>query len=638
MAARRNFLRAAFLDWEQGGAPAVLAAAIPQAQRQCGHRVCILRYRQPASRPAGAFDPDRADSMQRRLLTGIAVVFLLAGITAAVAGCIPFDRMQTAGELVRRADDFTPERFARFRHVCWFFALTLPAIACCIWPRRATTTRRDAGQSSIPQAAEADQSESNRLVWVIVAASFILRLLHIDDPVAYDEAYTYLNFASRPWYEAIGDYNSTNNHLLNTLLMHVSTRIFGPQEWALRWHVLLAGGLLPWAVYAWAQDWFGRPPALMTAAAVAVSPALITYSADARGYMLVALAAIILDSSQAKLTRGADARAWWSAWGALVAGLCAMPLMMYPAIASSAWYLLLPVTRRAGRAVLWGRLRTAIGLWALAIPAVGAFYAPAYIFRGLMFLNDPIMQSAAGGNYWTSLWAAWCGAFEWWTDGVISGVIWIALAIIGICVMNGASTRIRWGLPFLTVLTLNVVQHVAPPPRIYLHLAPWFFIAAAIGLIGLLHASRRAELRDGRLAVVLFLTIGSFFAFRPPGPVLFHANERENFVSVPEAIEAVQQTAARHPGERCIVLAPLPCDLPSIFYLRRSGIELPVNARPQPGDHVYLIARPGETPHEVLATPLLDMADLSPQYQDWLRIGEFDTLEVYASRYGRAER
>ena len=51
--------------------------------------------------------------------------------------------------------------------------------------------------------------------------------------MAYDEAYSFTNFARRPLVEALSDYNNTNNHLLNTLFMHVMYVLFGQQDWAL---------------------------------------------------------------------------------------------------------------------------------------------------------------------------------------------------------------------------------------------------------------------------------------------------------------------------------------------------------------------------------------------------------------------
>jgi len=569
---------------------------------------------------------------RRRIVRLICIALATAGILLLVAGALPYERMQSFGALVRRADDFTPERFARYRHVCWFFAIVMPALAVALW-RTKPQARIAADERARGPLVEHARLRRDWMLWLIVAVGFGLRLQRLFDPVAYDEAYTYLNFASRPWYEAIGDYNSTNNHLLNTLLMHVSTRIFGPQEWAMRWHVLLAGSALPIAVYVWGKEWLGRGVGLIAAAAVAVSPMLITYSTDARGYMLVALAAIVFDLSLGRLARdGADTdrRAGWLAWGALAVGLCSMPLMVYPAAGSAAWFVCTGFTDGRDRRVVVNRVRMLAGLGLLVAPVVAAFYAPAYIFRGMMFLRDPVVQPAAGSSYIVQLISAWGQAYSWWTEGLLVGWLWGPLALLGLAVMPSNTSRLRWLLPFMTVLLLNVLQHVAPPPRIYMHLAAWLFLGFAVGLLALLHASRDVALRDGFKVAALLLVLGAMFAFRTP--VLFHASERADFESVPAAIQAVQQSVARQPDERHILLAPLPSDLPALFYLRRSGQELPVNERPQPGDHVYLLARPFETPQHVLATPLLGMSDIAPQFDEWLEVASFRTLTLYASQ------
>jgi len=595
--------------------------------------------------------------MKRPIVIALAVALLAAGIAAAIAGCVPYERMQAAGALVRRTADFTPERFARFRHVCWFFALALPGLSYWCWSAKPPASPKSL---AVSQSSVAGDARAGWLLGLIVAAGCALRVQRLFDPVAYDEAYTYLNFASRPWYEAIGDYNSTNNHLLNTLLMHVSTRIFGPQEWAMRWHVLLAGTLLPWAVFVWGRDWMGRGAGWIAAAAVAVSPMLITYSTDARGYMLVVLAAIVFDLSLRRLARDdgrdrtkevgptaiaplpgpppakargeGDGLAWWMAWGALVFGLCSMPLMVYAAIGSAAWFILTPIIARLGAATLWQRVRTVASLGLFAAPAVAMFYAPAYIFRGMMFLSDPIVLAADETGFAASLGSAWWHAFEWWTDGIVPSWLWGILALIGVARMPDGASRLRWLLPFAVVLVLNIVQHVAPPPRIYMHLAPWLFLAAAQGLLSMVQTVRLSTSAAAGMTTTMLLMAGGYHA--APHAVLFHADERADFVSVPDVMDAMAQDRAQHRDQQCVLLAPLPCDLPSLFYLRREGIDVPVNARPQAGERVYLIARPGETPEDVLATPLLQMAAFSPQFAKWEELTTTDTLSLYVSRYG----
>ncbi len=76
-----------------------------------------------------------------------------------------------------------------------------------------------------------------------------LRLRFFSEPVRYDEVYTFLHYASRPLFIGIA-YYTVNNHLLNTLLMHISTALLGNAPWALRLPTLIAGILLMPVTYS----------------------------------------------------------------------------------------------------------------------------------------------------------------------------------------------------------------------------------------------------------------------------------------------------------------------------------------------------------------------------------------------------
>jgi hypothetical protein len=122
----------------------------------------------------------------------------------------------------------------------------------------------------------------------------ILALLFLFQPMRYDEAYTFTHFASTPLYLALSNYSSTNNHLLNTLLVHFSYILFGNHPWALRLPTLIAGWLLVPGTYLVTRTFFGKHAALLAAALVASSSALILFSANARGYTLMALFFLLL--------------------------------------------------------------------------------------------------------------------------------------------------------------------------------------------------------------------------------------------------------------------------------------------------------------------------------------------------------
>src|SRR6516165_11698759 len=64
-------------------------------------------------------------------------------------------------------------------------------------------------------------------VFIALAVGVFLRVWHVRRAIRFDEAWTYVEFASKPLVLGLSNYRAPNNHLLNTLLVHFSTRLFG---------------------------------------------------------------------------------------------------------------------------------------------------------------------------------------------------------------------------------------------------------------------------------------------------------------------------------------------------------------------------------------------------------------------------
>ena len=129
---------------------------------------------------------------------------------------------------------------------------------------------------------------------IIILCATALRMTYLSQPLRYDEAWTYEDFASQPLSIGMSNYYTTNNHLFHTLLAHVSTSIFGGYPWALRLPAFFAGILIVPAAYALGRRYFSLSSALLAAAFTAGSMHLIEYSVNARGYTLISLALLLL--------------------------------------------------------------------------------------------------------------------------------------------------------------------------------------------------------------------------------------------------------------------------------------------------------------------------------------------------------
>ncbi len=599
----------------------------------------------------------------RQLLLVVAL-FCLGSATALVAvAAVPFSVLRPLGELVRRVDDVTPDRHARLIHVCLALAAWNAAAGALLWRRRneaagwlsQLTVDARSAWSRLPGAI----ADGGWAPWIVAAIGVALRAMHLNDSMAYDESYTFVNLARQPVYVGIADYTSTNNHLLNTLLMHGSWRFFGDAEWALRLPVFVVGSLFPLLVWVWAKRWLGKPIGLIAMALVAVSPFLVTYSTDARGYMLVAFAAIALDDAAARLfdPRSSRPLAMLQLVLAAALGLCAMPIMLYALVAVAGWMLLwsgyemgseLATGMRAARTpaslekpgffAAAARVRSSLAhnRWPLLAGLlafcgiVGLMYAPAYIFRGTRAMQDQILEKVSLADQARAQWDSLRGAWDWWTTGFPPAWAWgLGLSLAVLFFRSTRADRIRWAALPVSMLMLHLVGQVAPPPRVYILVLPHVAVAAAAGWIAL--ASRRGP---GAAAAGIALSAGVLIGgsvYAMTHPVLIYPAERTSFVSVREALLELKRRLAldtQHPHR---LIAPLPCDLPSVFYREREGIAVEVNGEPRPGEVVWLLTRHGETPDEVLRSPLIQLPDLTGQRPPFEQVATFQTLILHRS-------
>jgi hypothetical protein len=112
-------------------------------------------------------------------------------------------------------------------------------------------------------------------VALLALVGLVLRLAFLQQPMRYDEALSFNEFASRPLYYALSFYPEPNNHLLNTLLVHLLYAVLGSDPWVLRVPALVAGVLLVPATYTLGRMLATREAALLAAGLVAASSYLV---------------------------------------------------------------------------------------------------------------------------------------------------------------------------------------------------------------------------------------------------------------------------------------------------------------------------------------------------------------------------
>jgi hypothetical protein len=132
--------------------------------------------------------------------------------------------------------------------------------------------------------------EPTSTVSIKIARGFLAALFAVNvyraitQSVTVGEALNYTAFIGPPWTEALSRFDG-NNHVLNTLLVRISTSRFHLTELSLRLPSLLAGVFYLWVVFRMARRWFGNGMMfLFVTGLLTLNPMIVDAMSEARGY------------------------------------------------------------------------------------------------------------------------------------------------------------------------------------------------------------------------------------------------------------------------------------------------------------------------------------------------------------------
>ena len=426
--------------------------------------------------------------------TGLAVLYLSFSLPAYEVVKPYADSISLRGFV----DFFTPAFYERIRLNVRVVGLLLLGAGSVLFAARRRISSAIAGRISALPAEARDLAafcrprQRNRwftlALTAIIASGALLRLAFLSQPImSWDEAATFLTYASRPLYIVLSDYSAPNNHVLHTLLVYISYHLFGDALWAIRLPAFIAGILIIPATALVAHRLYGRWSALLSAALTAAAPILVDYSTDARGYTLLGLLFLLAVLCGACLIqKPANGLAWILFVVACALGLYTIPIMLYGIAMLSTWMLLAvwvaPHTRDE-RLRFAGRL-IAAGLAALALALL--LYAPVLVVSGLgSIISNGYVASLALPELAVQLPRSLQDTATLWFEGqpAILIIVLFAGAIIGI---TAPGTR-EYSPPLLAVsilagLVMIAIQRVAPYPRTWLFLLPIIYMTAGHGL------------------------------------------------------------------------------------------------------------------------------------------------------------
>jgi mannosyltransferase len=148
----------------------------------------------------------------------------------------------------------------------------------------ATVGRIGGGELEVEERPDVSRRLAIMLLAGITVLALALRLLHVNADLWLDEIASIVRYRQFTPLEVLTTYLSSNNHMLNTLLVKWTTGLFGEREWAVRLPAIAFGVATIPAVYWLARLAASRWESLGVALLLAVSYHHIFFSQNARGY------------------------------------------------------------------------------------------------------------------------------------------------------------------------------------------------------------------------------------------------------------------------------------------------------------------------------------------------------------------
>lgn len=440
---------------------------------------------------------------------------------------------------------------------------------CVEWPEVRGALRR-----SFPAGMETRQEIGG--VLVVFGAGLFLRLWHIRRGIHYDEAATYLFFASQPLYRALSNYSYPNNHLLHTLLVHLSLRTFGDTTVALRLPALIAGSLCVPMSWLTGRVLHNRVTGVLSAGCVAGLPTFIEYSVNARGYaqqwvfiLAMMMCAAVLTSSPALKTP------WLGFVLAGIGGLYSIPTMVVPMGGIMIW-MVLSTAMASGKHEL-KRLLKRLAVAGVAIGMIGALlYLPPLLVSGpgAVLSNRNVVSRDA--PFFEGLGSLAQATWLRWSEGVPAAILWILIGgvLAGLIFHRKTSvyavpmTLVLWVWTFAFAWARNIVGF----PRVWNYLLLAGIITASAGLSLLIRlAGGASQSRQVRLAWAASLLLASIVGTSLVRQrLLFRNNETIAMIDTPEVVDFLRRELRA--GDCLVVNSPA---TPMIEYeLRHSAPKI----------------------------------------------------------------
>ena len=329
------------------------------------------------------------------------------------------------------------------------------------------------------------------ILMLIVVLGTFFRYAYLWRPMGHDEAYTFMAFASRGLGVVITDYHLPNNHIFHTVLVNLFYQFLGDSPAVIRLAAFIAGILIIPASYLIAKIFYDWKIGLIAASIIAALPVMVDYSTTARGYTLITLFALILVVLAAYVKGSQNLTAWFMLVVFSCLGLYTNPTMIYPIGMTFTWLVLSglinDIDASYGKKFYLYLSLSAIGI----IILTGFLYLPIVYTSGLQsVVGNDVIESLSWADFTQSVLPRINNTWREWNRALHPIISWIAIiGLVASFIVPRLPRNRRVPLILAGILWIAaalVVQRVAPWPRIWIFLLPFFVIWITAGIYGLI--------------------------------------------------------------------------------------------------------------------------------------------------------
>jgi len=408
---------------------------------------------------------------------------------------------------------------------------------------------------------------------LIVISTVFLRLLFLSYPMRYDEAYTVMAFASRPWLNLISDYSLPNNHIFHTILVKLAMQFFGSDPWAVRLPAFIHGMLCIPAAYLLARQLYGRSAAIFSAGLVAALPMMVTTATNARGYSQYMFYSLILFTLAIFLLKQINLAGWGMFILTAAVGCYTVPFMLFPLGAACLWMAANAAGGETRQA--YGSIKRFLKYLSAAVILITLitilFYSPViFIGTGWHSLTaNPFVAPQSWPEFWPAfgeqlrnIWRTWNEDIPLLVQILLTGSVILSLVFhhkVSHVLIPIQCIAIAWNLTVSLALRRSL-------DRVWLYLLPLWLIWASGGLTAVLKLVRipKKGMQAGFAAVILMITV--FF----PLQRVYHYFP--GWRADPGKVETAAEFIGRNlqPGDAIAVVFPY--DAPYWYYLAQAGV------------------------------------------------------------------